>query len=99
MASHEVASIICQALNNGYHGGNGDNGDDGYAAHTLPIKTQFYFHVTKASQRLSGDVQGAIHNAIAAKVAPASRCPPRHRHVFLHIFLSYISILTIETLQ
>ena len=41
--------------------------DDGYAAHTLPIKTQFYFHVTKASQRLSGDVQGAIHSAIAAK--------------------------------
>ena len=48
-------------------GGGGGGGDDATAdEHTMPIKTQFYFHVTKASRRLNGEIQSAVRGAVTA---------------------------------
>lgn len=44
-----------------------DGTDGGGGGHTLPIKTQFYFHVSKASQRLVGDIQSAVRTAVGAQ--------------------------------
>jgi hypothetical protein len=61
----DVHAHVLRDAASSYNGGGGGGGRGD--AHTLPIKTQFYFHVTKASQRLNGEIQAAVRGAVATK--------------------------------
>lgn len=60
------ARSLFQGTTGGGGGGGDDDGGGDADSHTLPITTQFYFHVTKASQRLNGEIQSAVRGAVAA---------------------------------